>query len=189
MSLKILTAVALSIALGACAGGEEADGFATGAEPVHYDAARAKQLVRDAQEAVARSDPAAAEAAFEEALDAWPASKPAWGGLAEIYRTQDRQAELEVASFFAARMDWVAEVPPLIASGAFDNVAKDRVEIARDRPYQRRRAAELVDFLRTRGAQARDDSYDEEFEVWELAPGAVVGVGVLLFVAGGYLGL
>ncbi len=160
MSLRILTAVALSIALGACAGGEEADGFATGAEPVHYDAARAKQLVRDAQEAAARSDPAAAEAAFEGALDAWPASKPSWDGLTEIFRAQGRQEELEVASFFAARMDWVAAVPPLIASGAFDNVAKGRVEISRDSPDLRRRSAELVDFLRTRDALAHARTQD-----------------------------
>jgi hypothetical protein len=152
MSLRILAAVVLSIALGACASEEPA----AGVDPGRYDAVRAEQLVRDAQEAAARSDPAAAEVAFEAALDAWPASKPAWDGLAEIFRAQGRQEELEVASFFAARMDWVATVPPLIASGAFDNVAEGRVEISRDSPDLRRRSAELVDFLRTRDAQARD---------------------------------
>ena len=57
-------------------------------------------------------------------------------------------------------MDWVAAVPPLIASGAFDNVAEGRVEISRDRPDLRRRSAELVDFLRTRDALAHARAHD-----------------------------
>jgi len=160
MFLRILAAVVLSIALGACASEDPAGGPAAGTDPGRYDVARAEQLVRDAQEAAARSDPAAAEAAFEGALDAWPVSKPAWDGLTEIYRAEGRQEELEVASFFAARMDWVASVPPLIASGAFDNVAEGRVEISRDSPDLRRRSAELVDFLRTRDAQAHARAHD-----------------------------
>ena len=156
MSLRVLAAVVLSIALGACASEEPA----AGADPGRYDAVRAEQLVRDAQEAAARSDSAAAEAAFEGALDAWPASKPAWDGLTEIFRAQGRQEELEVARFFVARMDWVAAVPPLIASGAFDNVSKGRVEISHDSPDLRRRSAELVDFLRTRDALAHARAQD-----------------------------
>ena len=70
------------------------------------------------------------------------------------------EMSVEVASFFAARMDWVAAVPPLIASGAFDNVAKGRVEYSRDRPDLRRRSAELVDFLRTLDAQAHATAHD-----------------------------
>ncbi len=185
MSLRVWAAVVLSIALGACTGGERAVTLASGAmgaEVARYDAARAERLVQDARGAVARGDPAAAETAFEAALDAWPASKPAWDGLAEIYREQDRQQDLEVASFFAARMDWVAALPPLVASGAFENVAEGRVEIARDKPYLRRRSAQLVDFLRTQEAQARDASYDEEQNYLELVPGSVVTtfVGVVL---------
>jgi hypothetical protein len=160
MSLRVLVAVVLSIVLGACASEEQAGELAAGADPGRYDAARAEQLVRDAQEAAARSDPAAAEAAFEGALDAWPASKPAWDGLTEIFRAQGRQEELEVARFFVARMDWVAAVPPLIASGAFDNVSKGRVEISHDSPDLRRRSAELVDFLRTRDALAHARAQD-----------------------------
>ncbi len=160
MSWRVLAAVVLSIVLGACASEEQAGELAAGADPGRYDAARAEQLVRDAQQAAARSDPAAAEGAFEGALDAWPTSKPAWDGLTEIFRAQGRQEELEVVSFFAARMDWVAAVPPLIASGAFDNVAKGRVEYSRDRPDLRRRSAELVDFFRTLDAQAHATAHD-----------------------------
>jgi hypothetical protein len=57
-------------------------------------------------------------------------------------------------------MDWVAAVPPLIASGAFDNVSKGRVEISHDSPDLRRRSAELVDFLRTRDALAHARTQD-----------------------------
>jgi tetratricopeptide (TPR) repeat protein len=170
MFLKVCAAAVLSIALGACAGGERAGTLAPGAagdaagdaagggEVARFDAARAERLEQDAQAALARGDLAAAEIAFEEALDAWPVSKLAWDGLADIYREQGRQEDLEVAGFFAARMDWVATVPPLIASGAFENAAKGRVEIARDSVELRRRSAQLVDFLRGRDAQARDDS-------------------------------
>ena len=192
MSLRVWAAVVLSIALGACAGGERADTLASGAmgaEVARYDAARAERLVQDAQEAAARSDPAAAEIAFGQALDAWPASKPAWGGLAEIYREQDRQGDLEVASFFVARMDWVAALPPLVASGAFENVAEGRVEIARDKPELRRRSAQLVDFLRTREAQARDTTYDEEIAYWKLAPAVVVSAGLAIYWGGSFLGV
>jgi hypothetical protein len=153
-----------------------------------YDAARAERLVQDAREAAARGEPAAAEIAFGQALDAWPASKPAWDGLAEIYREQDRQEDLEVASFFAARMDWVAALPPLVASGAFENLAEGRVEIAQDNPYLRRRSAQLVDFLRTQEAQARDTTYDEEIAYWKLAPAAVVAAGVVIYWGGSFLG-
>ena len=195
MFLRIWAAVVLSIALGACAGGERADTLASGAsgamaaEVARYDAARAERLVQDAQEAAARGDPAAAEIAFGQALDAWPASKPAWDGLAEIYREQDRQEDLEVASFFAARMDWVAALPPLVASGAFENVAEGRVEIARDKPTLRRRSAQLVDFLRSQEAQARDTTYDEEIAYWKLAPAAVVAAGVAIYWGGSFLGV
>ena len=190
MFLRFWAAVVVSIALGACAGGEPEGTLASGATgtgPARYDAARAERLVQEAQEAVARSDPATAEIAFGQALDAWPASKPAWDGLAEIYRAQDRQEDLEVASFFAARMDWVAALPPLIASGAFENVAKGRVEIARDNPELRRRSAKLVDFLRTQEAQARDASYDEEQNYLELVPGAIVTTIVGVVLGMGYL--
>ena len=192
MSLRVWAAVVLSIALGACTGGERADTLASGAmgaEVARYDAARAERLVQDAQEAAARGDPAAAEIAFGQALDAWPASKPAWDGLAEIYREQGRQADLEVASFFAARMDWVAALPPLVASGAFENLAEGRVEIARDKPELRRRSAQLVDFLRTREAQARDTTYDEEIAYWKLAPAAVVSAGLVIYGGGSFLGV
>ncbi len=192
MFLRTWAAVVLSIALGACAGGERADTLASGAmgaEVARYDAARAERLVRDAQEAAARGDPAAAEIAFGEALDAWPASKPAWDGLAEIYREQDRREDLEVASFFAARMDWVAGLPPLVASGAFENVAEGRVEIARDKPELRRRSAQLVDFLRTQEDQARDTTYDEEIAYWKLAPAAVISAGVAIYWGGSLLGV
>ncbi len=194
MSLRVWAAVVLSIALGACAGGERADTLASGAsgamgaEVARYDAARAEQLVQDAQGAAARGDPAAAEIAFGQALDAWPASKPAWDGLAEIYREQDRQEDLEVASFFAARMDWVAALPPLVASGAFENLAEGRVEIARDKPELRRRSAQLVDFLRTQEAQARDTTYDEEIVYWKLAPTAAVSAGLAIYWGGSLLG-
>ncbi len=166
MSLRVWAAVVLSIALGACTGGERADTLASGAmgaEVARYDAARAERLVQDAQGAAARGDPAAAEIAFGQALDAWPASKPAWEGLAGIYREQDRQADLDVANFFAARMDWVAALPPLIAHGAFENAAEGRAEIAQDNPELRRRSAQLVDFLRDREARAYDTAYGQEF--------------------------
>jgi hypothetical protein len=194
MFLRIWAAVVLSIALGACAGGERMDTLTSGAsgamaaEAAHYDAARAQQLLQDAQGAAAQGDPAAAEIAFGQALDAWPISKPAWDGLAEIYRAQNRQEDLEVASFFAARMDWVAVLPPLVASGAFENVAEGRVEIARDKPYLRRRSAQLVDFLRSQEAQARDTTYDEEMAYWKLAPAAVVAAGVAIYWGGSLLG-
>ncbi len=181
----------LSIALGACAGGERADTLASGAmaaEVARYDAARAERLVQAAKGAAARGDPAVAETAFEAALDAWPASKPAWDGLAEIYRERDRQEDLEVASFFAARMDWVAAVPPLVASGAFENLAEGRVEIARDKPELRRRSAQLVDFLRTQEAQARDTTYDEEIAYWKLAPAAVISAGLVIYWGANLLG-
>ncbi len=192
MFLRIWVVVALSIALGACAGGERADTPASGAiaaEVARYDAALAERLVQDGQAAVARGDPAAAEIAFDQALDAWPASKPAWDGLAEIYREQDRQKDLEVANFFAARMDWVAALPPLVASGAFENVAEGRVEIARDNPELRRRSAQLVDFLRSQEAQARDTTYDEEIAYWTLAPAAVVSAGLAIYWGGNILGI
>jgi hypothetical protein len=195
MFLRIWAVVVLAVALGACAGGERADTPASGAsgamaaEAARYDAARAQQLVQDGQGAAARGDAAAAEIAFGQALDAWPISKPAWDGLAEIYRAQDRQEDLEVASFFAARMEWVAALPPLVASGAFENVAEGRVEIARDKPSLRRRSAQLVDFLRSQEAQARDTSYDEEIAYWKLAPAAVVGAGVAIYWGGGLLGI
>ncbi len=189
MSLRVWAAVVLSIALGACAEREEAlTSGAMGAEVARYDAARADRLVQDAQGAAARGDPAAAETAFEAALDAWPASKPAWEGLAEIYREQDRQEDLKVASFFAARMDWVATLPPLVASGAFENLAEGRVEIAQDKPELRRRSAQLVDFLRTREAQDRDTTYDEEIAYWKLAPAAVVSAGLAIYWGGSLLG-
>ena len=189
--MRILAAVVFSIALGACAGGERAGEFASGAsgaEPARYDAARAERLVQDAQAAAASGDLAAAETAFDGALDAWPASKPAWDGLAEIYRAQGREADLKVASFFAARMDWVADLPPLIASGAFDNAAQGRVEIARDSPELRRRSAGLVDFLRDREARARDGSFDEEFNYWKLVPAAVVSAGLVINWGAGLFG-
>jgi hypothetical protein len=192
MSLRIWAVVVFSIVLGACAGGERADTLAsgaTGAEPARYDSARAEGLVQDAREAAAQGDPATAETAFEGALDSWPTSKPAWDGLAEIYREQNREAELEVANFFAARMDWVAGLPPLVASGAFENVAEGRVEIARDNPELRRRSAELVDFLRSQEVQARDTTYDEEFDYWKLAPAAIIGAGVVVYRGGSFLGL
>ncbi len=195
MFLRIWAAVVLSLALGACAGGERVDALAAGAsgamaaEAARYDSARAERLVQDAQEAAARGDPAAAEATFELALDAWPASKPAWDGLAEVYREQDRQDDLEVASFFAARMDWVAALPPLVASGAFENVAAGRVEIARDNPELRRRSAQLVDFLRSQDALARDTTYDEEIAYWKVAPAAIVAAGVAIYWGGNLLGV
>ena len=185
----------MSIALGACAGGERADRLASGtsgamaAEVAPYDAAQAARLVQDGQEAAARGDPVAAEIAFDQALDAWPISKPAWDGLAEIYREQDRQGDLKVANFFAARMDWVAALPPLVASGAFENVAEGRVEIARDNPELRRRSAQLVDFLRDREARARDTTYDEEIAYWKLAPAAIAGVGAAIYWGGSFLGI
>ena len=165
MFLRFLALAVLSIALGACAGGEVAGtpAIGTGAEVAHYDSDQAEQLVQDAQVAVTRGDTAAAEISFGKALDAWPASKPAWEGLAGIYREQDRQADLEVARFFAARLDWVAALPPLIASGAFENAAEGRAEIAQDHPYLQRRAAQLVDFLRDREARAYDAAYGQEF--------------------------
>jgi len=164
MFLRIWAIVVLSIALGACAGGEGVGKLATGtgAEVAHYDSDQAGKLVQDAQEAVARGDLAAAEIAFGQALDVWPASKPAWEGLAEIYREQGRQADLEVANFFAARMDWVAALPPLIASGAFENAAEGRTQIAQDHPDLRRRAAQLVDFLRDREARAYAGTNNQE---------------------------
>ena len=192
MFLKIWAVVVLSIALGACAGGEREDTLASGAtgnEPARYDAALADQLVRDGQEAAALGDPAAAETAFEAALDSWPASKPAWNGLEEIYRDQDRQEDLDVASFFAARMDWVAALPPLVASGAFENAAEGRVEIAVENPRLRRRSAELVDFLRSQEAQARDTTYDEEIDFRKLAPAMVVSAGLVILWGGTLLGL
>lgn len=191
MSLRVWAAVMVSILLGACAGGEQAGTLATGtdAEVARYDTARAEQLVQDAREAAARGDPAVAEFAFGQALDAWPASKPAWDGLAEIYRAQDRLEDLRVASFFAARMDWVAAVPPLVASGAFENVAEGRVEIARDNPELRRRSAQLVDFLRAQEAQARDASYDEEIAYWKLAPAAVISAGLAVYWSASFLGV
>ncbi len=191
MFLKIWAAAVLSIALGACAGGGQGDTLASGAtaaEVARYDAVRAQHLVQVAQEAAARGDPAAAETAFGQALDAWPVSKPVWDGLAEIYREQDRQQDLKVANFFAARMDWVAAVPPLIASGAFENVAEGRVEIARDNPTLRRRSAQLVDFLRSREAQARDTTYDQELVYWKLAPAAVLSAGLVIYWGGNLLG-
>ena len=192
MSLKIWAVVVLSIALGACAGGERADTLASGAagfEPSHYDAARADQLVKEGQEAAAQGDPAAAETAFDAALDSWPSSKQAWDGLADIYRDQDRQEDLQVANFFAARMDWVAALPPLVASGAFENVAEGRVEISVDNPELRRRSAELVDFLRSQEAQARDTTYDEEIDFRKLAPAVVVSAGLVILWGGILLGL
>ncbi len=182
----------LSIAVGACAGNGRVETPASGAvaaEMTHYDAAQARQLVQDGQAAAAGGDPAVAEVAFGQALDAWPVSKPAWGGLAAIYRAQDRQDDLEVASFFVARMDWVAALPPLIASGAFENLAEGRVEIARDNPNLRRRAAQLVDFLRRQEDQARDTTYDEEIAYWKLAPAAVVAAGVVIYWGGSLLGV
>ncbi len=192
MFLRIWTVVLLSIALGACAGGERADALESGAvaaEVARYDRAQSQQQVQIAQAAAARGDPAAAEVAFEQALDAWPVSKPAWDGLVDIYRAQDRQEDLEIASFFAARMDWVAALPPLVASGAFENVAEGRVEIARDNPGLRRRSAQLVDFLRHQEAQARDTTYDEEIAYWKLAPAAVAGAGMAIYWGGSLLGV
>ena len=162
MFLRIWAVVVISIALGACAGGERTGAQGTGVEVAGYNSGQAEKLVQDAQEAAARGDSAAAEIAFGQALDAWPASKPAWEGLAEIYREQGRLADLEVANFFAARMDWVAALPPLIASGAFENAAKGRVEIAQDNPELRRRSAQLVDFLHDREARAYAATYDQE---------------------------
>jgi tetratricopeptide (TPR) repeat protein len=164
MFVRIWALALLSIALGACAGGEVAGtpAIGTGAEVAHYDSDQAEQLVQDAQEAMARGDSAAAEISFGKALDVWPASKPAWEGLAEIYREQGRQADLEVANFFAARMDWVAALPPLIASGAFENAAEGRTQIAQDHPDLRRRAAQLVDFLRDREARAYAGTNNQE---------------------------
>jgi hypothetical protein len=191
MFLRVWAAVVLSIALGACAGGDRTETLASGAVGTgvaRYDAARAERLVQDAQAAAARGDPAAAAIAFGQAIDAWPASKPAWDGLAEIYRQQDRQEDLEVASFFAARMDWVADLPPLVASGAFENLAKGRVEIAQDSPELRRRSAQLVDFLRTQEAQARDATYDEEMAYWKLVPAAAVSAGLVIYWGGSLLG-
>lgn len=160
MFLRIWVVAVLSFALGACADGERPETLASGAmraEPMRYDAAQAERLVQDAQEAAGRGDSATAETNLERALDAWPLSKPAWAELADIYREQGRQEDLKVASFFAARMDWVASVPLLIARGAFENVAEGRVKIAQDSAELRRRSAQLVDFLRTRDAQARGD--------------------------------
>ncbi|MCH9013651.1 MAG: hypothetical protein IIA68_11445 [Proteobacteria bacterium] len=189
MFLRICAAVIVLFALGACAGGGRTDATVSGTtEPGagRYDAARAEQLVQQAREAADSGDLAAAESAFEQALDAWPTSKPAWDGLAEVYRRQGRQEELEVASFFAARMDWVATLPPLVASGAFENVAEGRVSIAENNPELRRRSAQLVDFLRTQQAQARDTSYDEEIEYWKLIPAAIIST-VLVVIGGGNL--
>ncbi len=189
MFLRICAAVIVLFTLGACAGGGRTDATVSGAtEPGagRYDAARAEQLVQQAREAADSGDLAAAESAFEQALDAWPTSKPAWDGLAEAYRRQGRQEELEVASFFAARMDWVATLPPLVASGAFENVAEGRVSVAENNPELRRRAAQLVDFLRTQQAQARDTSYDEEMEYWKLIPAAILST-VLVVIGGGNL--
>ena len=187
MFLRICAAVIVLFTFGACAGGGRTDATVSGTtEPGtgRYDAARAEQLVQQAREAADSGDLAAAESAFEQALDAWPTSKPAWDGLAEVYRRQGRQEELEVASFFAARMDWVATLPPLVASGAFENVAEGRVSIAENNPELRRRAAQLVDFLRTQQAQARDTSYDEEIEYWKLIPAAIIST-VLVVIGGG----
>ncbi len=139
-----------------------------------YDEARARQFVAEAREAADAGDSPAAEIAYEQALDAWPVSKPAWEGLAEVYRGQGREEDYGIAHFFAARMDWVAEVPPLIASGAFENVAEGRVQIAQESPELRSRSRELVAFLRTRDARTRYISYDEETEFWELIPAAMV---------------
>ncbi len=191
MFLRIWVVAVLSIALGACAGAGPAETLASGAmgaEPARYDAVQAELLVQDAQAAAAQGDLAAAEVALEGALDSWPISKPAWDGLAEIYHEQGRQADLDVANFFAARMDWVATLPPLVASDAFENVAKGRVEIAQDNPELRRRSAELVVFLRTREAQDRDASYYEEIEFWKLAPAAIVSAGVAVFWVGSLVG-
>lgn len=192
MFLRICAAVIVLFALGACAGGGLTDATVSGAtEPGagRYDAARAEQLVQQAREAADSGDLAAAESVFEQALDAWPTSKPAWDGLAEVYRRQGRQEELEVASFFAARMDWVATLPPLVASGAFENVAEGRVSIAANNPELRRRAAQLVDFLRTQEAQARDTSYDEEMEYWQLIPAAIISAVLVVIMGGNQIGV
>ena len=85
-------------------------------------------------------------------------------------------------------MDWVAAVPPLVASGAFENLAEGRVEIAKDKPELRRRSAQLVDFLRSREARARDTTYDEEIAYWKLVPAAVVSAGVVIYWGGSILG-
>ena len=85
-------------------------------------------------------------------------------------------------------MDWVAALQPLIASGAFENAAEGRVEIAQDNPELRRRSAQLVDFLSDREAQTRDTTYDEETAYWKLAPAAVVSAGLVIYWGGSLLG-
>ena len=187
MFLRICAAVIVLFALGACAGGGRTDAIVSGTtEPGagRYDAARAEQLVQQAREAADSGDLAAAETAFEQALDAWPTSKPAWEGLAEVYGLQGRQEDVEVARFFAARMDWISEVQPLVASGAFENAAEGRVPVAENNAELRRRSVELVEFLWTRDAQTRDSTYDVEQRYWELVPAAIV-TGLGAFIVGG----
>ncbi len=189
MFLRICAAVIVLFALGACAGGGRTDAIVSDAtEPGagRYDAARAEQLVQQAREAAGDGDLAAAETAFEQALDAWPTSKPAWEGLAEVYDMQERQEDVEVARFFAVRMDWVSEVPPLIASGAFENVVEGRVPVAENNAELRRRSVALVEFLRTRDTQTRDSTYDVEQRYWEFIPAAML-TGLAAFVVGGVI--
>ncbi len=80
-------------------------------------------------------------------------------------------------------------MPPLVASGAFENVAEGRVEIARDKPELRRRSAQLVSFLRTQEDQARDASFDEEIVYWSLVPAAVVSAGLAIYVGVKIIGI
>ncbi len=53
----------------------------------------------------------------------------------------------------------------------------------------RRRSAQLVDFLRTQEAQARDTTYDEEIAYWKLAPAAAVSAGLAIYWGGRLLGV
>ena len=52
----------------------------------------------------------------------------------------------------------------------------------------RRRSAQLVDFLRNRETQVRDDSFDEEIAYWKLVPAALVSAGVVIIGGGSLLG-
>ena len=142
----------------------------------HYDETVARVFVTKAKESIDSRNLRAAETAFEQAISAWPSSKSAWEGLAELYHRQEREEDYRIARFFAARMEWIAQVPPLIASAAFENVAEGRVEVAKDNPELRIRSRQLIAFLQNRDAQIRDRPGEQEGFPWKVIPAAVLSL-------------
>jgi hypothetical protein len=88
-----------------------------------YDFPGSRALAEQGDAALAGGDAAAAAAAYQAAIDRWPANPEAWNGLAAAYRETGGPADRDYALFFARRIAWADAAPAASVAASFRGVA------------------------------------------------------------------